>query len=392
MASLFLLAIAFLQIAGSNCLKSLPEENLDTPDLIKYWDYPVEEHEVETEDGYILKMHRIPGGRNNTGDEEEDKARQPIFLQHTILSSSADWVINYPNTSLAFVLADKGYDVWLGNLRGNIYSKKHKKLQEKDEKFWDFSLDEHAKYDFPAKIDYILKNTSQSQLYFIGHSYGCMVALAAVSENKHLMQKIKVFFALAPITRMEHMTTLTRTMAGLQSKMAWIFKWFHVHQFLPPLKWSRKFITTMCRWIPIMCRFGISIIGGRNNKFLDKKRLPVYVAHTPAGTSVKAFYHSLQLINSKRFQKYDYGSAENMKHYKAKIAPEYDIKQMKIPTVVVSGTNDNMAPPRDMAWTLKTLPFVIKHFRIEDYSHMDFVWGKNSGSMLYEKLSYYMSN
>ena len=42
----------------SKYIQSLPK----VPTLINYWGYPVEEHWVTTEDGYILGLHRIPHG------------------------------------------------------------------------------------------------------------------------------------------------------------------------------------------------------------------------------------------------------------------------------------------------------------------------------------------
>ena len=32
--------------------------------MITYWGYPVEEHLVTTDDGYVLTMHRIPFGKD----------------------------------------------------------------------------------------------------------------------------------------------------------------------------------------------------------------------------------------------------------------------------------------------------------------------------------------
>ena len=68
------------------------------PALIQKNGYPVETHKVITEDGYILKLHRIPYGKKY-GMKEGDR-RPAVLVQHGILSSSADWVLAIPEKAL----------------------------------------------------------------------------------------------------------------------------------------------------------------------------------------------------------------------------------------------------------------------------------------------------
>ena len=76
-----------------------------------------------------------------------------------LLGSSDAFIINDENEALGFVLANNGYDVWLGNNRGNKHGRNHKKLSTNDKAFWDFSFEEMAIYDIPAAFHYIFTVT-----------------------------------------------------------------------------------------------------------------------------------------------------------------------------------------------------------------------------------------
>ena len=55
--------------------------------------------------------------------------------------------------SVAFQLIRAGYDVWLGNSRGNQYSRDHVSLDamdEEDSKYWEFTHFEMGKFDTKA--------------------------------------------------------------------------------------------------------------------------------------------------------------------------------------------------------------------------------------------------
>ena len=67
-----------------------------------------------------------------------------------------------------------GYDVWMGNTRGNTYSKNHTTLDtcSSCRDFWNFGWQEAGRFDLAGVIDYILNLTGNNGVYYVGHSQG----------------------------------------------------------------------------------------------------------------------------------------------------------------------------------------------------------------------------
>ena len=67
-----------------------------------------------------------------------------------------------------------------------------------------YRFDEHAEYDLPAMINYVLKETQEQKLTYIGYSQGSVMGFAGFSTQPKLAAKVKLFIALAPVARVSH--------------------------------------------------------------------------------------------------------------------------------------------------------------------------------------------
>lgn len=363
-----------------------PEVNMSPVDMIKRWDYPAEEYTVTTTDGYLLSVQRIPGPRFSAAvKEDEDEDPKPVlFLMHGLLGSATNWISNLPNESFAFVAADAGFDVWLGNARGTTYSKRHTQFSPKDRNFWKFSWDEIAKYDVPAMVDYALWKSKNEQLYYAGHSQGSMVMFAKASEDQLFGKKIKKFFALGPVTTVGHVIGPARLFGKIHSVINAGSILTGIGEFLPKSKWIDSIATTFCKTaLKPLCSNILFLLAGQDTSQLNQTRLPVYLTHTPAGTSVQNVVHFGQMIESGKFQKHDFGFIGNAWHYGTVKAPEYVVSRMEVPTILYWGGKDILADPEDVRGLIPKLRNLEGNYYDEELDHLDYIWGITSVDRVY---------
>ncbi|KAM4851988.1 lipase member K [Thomomys bottae] len=361
-----------------------PEATMNISQIISFWGYPHEKYDVVTKDGYILGIYRITHGR---GCLRKTVSRPVVYLQHGLIASASNWICNLPNNSLAFLLADHGYDVWLGNSRGNTWSRKHIKLSPKSSEYWAFSLDEMAKYDLPATINFIIEKTGQEQLYYVGHSQGTTIAFIAFSTNLELAKRIKVFFALAPVVTVKHTRSPMRKLTTL-SRQA-VKALFGDKMFSSHTLFDQFIATKVCNqkvFHPVCSNF-LFTMSGYDPENLNMSRLDVYLSQGPAGTSVQNMLHWAQAVNSGQLQAFDWGnSAKNMMHFHQLTPPVYNITKMQVPTAIWSGGHDVVADIRDTEDLLPKVANLIYYKNIPHYNHLDFYLGKDAPKEIYQDL------
>ncbi|CAG7785791.1 unnamed protein product [Allacma fusca] len=362
------------------------EAFLNTPELIEHYNYTHENHSVTTDDGYILQLFRIPHGMNN------QTGKGPVFIQHGFTCSSDDWLLLDKSDNLPLILADQGYDVWLGNSRGNSYSNKHLRYPETSLKFWDFTFDEMGMYDIPAAFSYILNVTGSEQLNYIGHSMGTMIFFIAMDTHPHLQSKVKRMIAMAPAVYMSNVKNPIRVLTKISSEtlLAYTAK-FHRGRVVPKtlnriLNIAGPFIC-FGRTRGAICKNLFFLFSGFNKAQTTVKTASIVAGHTPSSASAKTGAQFIQYIKHSRFQRFDYGQRLNVINYGTQQPPVYNLTNVNVPVMVLWGKNDRIVVSKDIHRTVSELGNVVADVEVQDplFSHYDFTYAKNAKMEVYDR-------
>ncbi|XP_075530271.1 gastric triacylglycerol lipase-like [Dermacentor variabilis] len=348
--------------------------------------YPVQVHHVITEDEYILEVDRMPYGVE--GDTPNQ--RPPVLLVHGIVSSAADFVINKPHQSAGFLLADRGFDVWLINSRGTPYSNYHKTLTTKDPEFWEWSFDEIGRYDLAATIDYVTHVTGFMNISIVAWSQGFTETLVLLSTRPEYNAKVNLVAGYAPVGNISHIETPLTLLGPVAELIASVFHHFTKGGLLTSTPTTQFLITQFCNNVfRGACFLPVNVAVGASREQLNKTRIPVYLAHMPAGTSIRNIIHYTQMYRAQNFIMYNYGFEENLIRYNQPEPYEYPLEHVFAPIALFTGAADRFADPNDVQSLRSRIgDAIVFDYEIpqDTFMHLDFVVGYDATVMLHEPM------
>lgn len=336
--------------------------------------YEIHDHVVTTKDGYVLTLHRIKSKRDGA---------PVVYFHHGLLMCSDIWVCKInKNENLPFVLHDLGYDVWLGNNRGNKYCSKHLLYKSSETRFWDFSIDEFALYDIPDSIDHVLQYTKQNSVTYIGFSQGSAQIFASLSVKPGLNEKINLVIAIAPAMTPEKLhNPLVDSLIKASPNIMYLM--FGKKTLIPSATFWENIV-----YPPLFVRIidlSIKVLfdwKSRNINFDSK--ISCY-SHLYSPTSVKSVVHWFQIIRNAQFQMYDEVVSITSFVSRSFRPLNFPTKtNITVPIRLLYGGIDSLV---DIERMLKLLPEKeTEAYEIPNHEHLDLIWSDHVEELVISKV------
>ncbi|KAG0239660.1 cholesterol esterase [Actinomortierella wolfii] len=335
-------------------------------------------HARQTEEA---QMFAGPRSANMSHKRKEGEYIKPVvLLYHGFMMCSEVWLCNLDEQrNLAFALVEAGYDVWLGNARGNKYSLKHMFMKPHEQKFWDFSMDELAMFDMPDTIDYILERTGAPSLVYIGFSQGTAQAFAALSINPELNEKVSLFIALAPATTPPGLDNgLINSVVKATPNVIYLLLGRKT-PLTAALFWQNLLHPTT---YAAMIDGAVKFLFGWNCKSMTLVQKAVSYQHLYSFTSVRILVHWFQIIRTQYFQMYDdvQPRVPYLSSSRGHTPHPFPTRQITTPIAIFYGDKDTLVDPKAL---LSDLPEAVGVWEIPGYEHLDFLWAEGLDVYVY---------
>jgi len=330
--------------------------------------YPsIEINKVMTSDGVTLELWHIPSKPTKPGLPQIPI--QPVLILSGLQCSSRDWFAGLDKDALPWLLWDAGYDVWVGNNRGTVFSRTNG---------WNWNVLDMADYDFPTMVSAVIERSSATSLAFVGHSQGALQAFIHLSANVTTSKHISYLVGLAPPVYLS------------QQRLIWsILSKLHVDAIVrkvtarpgTPFSVYEEMSRTRCigtsiKWLCKSCMddMGGSFVPGTAGfapTCEDKFNC------IPAGTSSDNIQTFAEVMRLGSFQE-----------YLTRIGRPINFTALTMNISLGAGQRDLLMYPADVARIrAQCRPASVLDFWVLPGSgHLDLVWGKEAPNKLYRPL------
>lgn len=298
------------------------------------------------------------------------------------MSAADTWIDNEPDVAVANQFANAGYDVWLGNNRGNKYSatNNHMTPSSDPKHFFDYSFQDLGEYDLKTQIEQVLSVTGKMQLTYMGHSQGTsQMYYALATDQEWFKSRVNLFIAAAPIVRFKHIETKAKLGITLMYPLEAIFDGADVWSIMGKEinsefdNWKKTSLNgAFVEWF-------LNAVGG-SSEYENAKWSDIAGSWGPARASTKELFHYGQMIKSDTFQMYDYGS-DNMSMYGQAAVPQLSLAGIDLPIAMFVGMEDPLANYQDCEWVRDQLDNVVHYQEIDNFDHSSFTDGQDMSYM-----------
>ncbi|CAF4744864.1 unnamed protein product [Pieris macdunnoughi] len=351
---------------------------------IASYGYQIETHKVLTADGYILKIHKVT---SRVPDSFGIK-RRIVLLHHGLFGCSMDWLLLGPKDSLPFILLESGLEVWLANSRGNQFSKEHISRSVSSAEFWDFTFHEIGVYDLRAILEYLYDTKSEhADIVFLGYSLSGTSLLVLLSLLPEYNNMIKSAVLLAPLVFMNDIKGPLKDMSDVyhENYNSTMLIGRNQEELLKEDESLKGITEKYCKGNKVLLtnsllclKYGMTVMS----------RMDELLVNSTSGGSEKTLIHYFQMIQTKRFEMFDYGIENNSRAYGLSSPPEYPLNDVSVPLYIFTSTADTMSTRNDINKLKSFVPF-INHTVLNksDFSHPHFILGRTAPELLYKNIA-----
>lgn len=354
----FLLFLLFLELFSIHT-----SVDLDTyyKQYIRSFGYTFEENPVTTPDGYILSLwHLYPKAPNG----------KVVFIQHG-LTDTAWTFFQIREKSLPFLLLEEGFDVWLGNIRGNIFSSKHvtKDPDDLNSGYTDYSIDDFVQYDVPTMIKYIKLQTGVEKISYIGHSQGTTIFFMLTMHNPTFIESsIDHFVALGTVPNIAHTHF---SPIEIMDKIADILRAVNIFNTFNLSNTQRKLVANFCKTGPGVCKTAFDAATSiKPTGRMDYTNIYNYMYYYPGGVNKNNLLHWSEIHVMKKLVYF------NPNFNNEKTATPYDtnnLKKWKVKALIARTDDDTFSSYEDVTEFYNTVEdkSYVQILDLIKYGHVD---------------------